>query len=98
MRTFLTLMIISISCTQFASAGCRVVEYPDHFDAICVSDAEQSSSAYKSMQNYTPGQEPPPPVVQPNEAETPDVPPEMIVRNELARLHAASWLKTNPGQ
>ena len=81
-------MMMLLPCTAFASGNCRLIEYPDHYEAICDGSTEQTSeSTQKTVEEVA--QVP---------VEIPDVPPEMIVRNGLASLHAAAWLKTRPGQ
>jgi len=99
MRKIILLVIVLLPCTTFAATNCRIIEYPDHYEAICVGDAEQTPASYqKTEQKPIPGQEQSIATAHASESEQPDVPPENIVRNELARLHGASWLKTRPGQ
>ena len=95
MKKIILPVLMLLSCATFAAADCRVIEYPDHNEAICVGDAEQTPSAsQKSGQEQIPGQEQNLASAQMPESEQTDVPPEKIVRNDLARLHMASGLKT----
>jgi hypothetical protein len=99
MRKIISLVLVMLSFTTFAVADCRVIEYPDHSEAVCVGDAAQTpSSDQKTGQEQIPAQEQTLAAAQIPESEQTDVPPENIVRNDLARLHMASWLKTRPGQ
>jgi hypothetical protein len=92
MRKIIVLVLVLLSCSTFAAAACRVVEYPDHNEAVCDGDAEQSpASSQKTEQELGVATE------QTAESDLPDVPPEQIVRNELANLHAAAWLKSLQG-
>ncbi len=36
---FILLGIVLVPYTAFAATNCRVVEYPDHYEAICTGDA-----------------------------------------------------------
>jgi hypothetical protein len=88
MKIIILLMLL-LPCISFASTNCKLVEYKDHYEAICDGSAERAnSSAQKTGQGQTAdsGQTP--------NSDIPDVPPEQIVRNGLARTHMASWLNT----
>jgi hypothetical protein len=105
MRIIILPVLVLLSCSTFAAADCRVIEYPDHAEAVCAGAAEQTPASYqRTGQEQTPasyqrtGQEQAVASADTTEQEQLDVPPEMIVRNELANLHAAAWLKTRPGQ
>jgi hypothetical protein len=94
MRIIILLVMVLLPCAAFAGTNCRVVEYPDHYEAICDGDAEKTPSPYqRTVQGQLPVQEQTLAAAYTPEPEQVDVP---IVRNELARLHAASWLKTRP--
>ena len=89
MRTIISQILMLLSFTTYAAADCRVVEYPDHNEAICNSETDTSpTSSHKTVeeQNIAAVNEP--------GIEQQDVPPELIVRNELGNLHAAAWLKS----
>ena len=92
MKKIIVLVLVLLSCATFAAATCRVVEYPDHNEAICDGDADQLNASTPKT-----GQEQDVATEQGSEPGLPDVPPEQIVRNELANLHAAAWLKTLQG-
>jgi hypothetical protein len=105
MKIIISLMMVLLPCTAFAATDCRIVEYPDHTEAVCVGDAEQTTASSQKtelgqipMQELIPGQEESVASAQTPETEQPDVPPEMIVRNDLARLHGVYWLKSHPSQ
>jgi hypothetical protein len=91
MRTIILLVMVLLPCMAYAADDCRVIEYPDHYDVVCDGDITQTPASQTGQdQTLASGQTP--------DSEQTDVPPEMIVRNELARLHNASWLKTRTGQ
>jgi hypothetical protein len=105
MRKIITLLMVLLPCAAFAT-DCRIVEYPDHTEAVCVGDGDQPPA---SSQRTDPGQlsgqlqipdeqEQAVASAQTPEIEIPDVPPEMIVRNDLARMHGSIWLKSHPSQ
>jgi hypothetical protein len=95
MRKLIVVMLLS-ACAEFAGADCRVVEYPDRYEAICDGAAGQApASPQRSAQDQVPGQEQTVASEQTPESEQVDVP---IVRNELARLHAAYRQRPKPGQ
>lgn len=87
-------MILLLPCTAFAATNCRVIEFPDHYEAICDGTAEKTPASSQIA-----GQEQ---IVASarttEESEQMEVPPEMIVRNGLARLYGDAWLKSRQGQ
>jgi hypothetical protein len=96
MRKFISLVMLFLPCTAFAGTDCRIVEYPDHYEAICTGNAEQSpASPQRTAQDQSPVQDQTVVAEQAQESEQADVP---IVRNDLARQHAALWLRSRPGQ
>lgn len=98
MRKIISLLMVLLPCMAFAATDCRVIEYPDHSEAVCVGDAEQTpTSSQITGLEQVPGEEQAVASAQTPESEQ-NIPPEMIVRNELARSHGAYWLKTQPGQ
>jgi len=92
MRRIILLMMVLLPGMAFAATDCRIVEYPDHTEAVCVGDAEQTG------QQQISGQEQAVASAETPEMELPDVPPEKIVRNELARLHGAYVLNSHSSQ
>jgi hypothetical protein len=92
MKKIILLMLLLLPCTAFASTNCRLVEYPDHYEAICDGSADQAASS-----SQTAGQEQTADSAQIPVMEVPDVPPEMIVRNGLARMHMSSWVNAGHG-
>jgi hypothetical protein len=99
MRKIIVLVLVLLSCSSFAAAACRIIEYPDHSEAICDNDAEQTpSSSQITGQNQISGQEQDLASAHAAESEAPVVLPEQIVMNQLGILHAAVWLKTKSGQ
>ena len=105
MRKIILLVLLWVPCTAFAATHCLIIEYADHWEATCIGNAEPTSAL-----SQTPGSLPvqAPEVErsvasaqlsdselpQISDSELPDIQPEMIVRNELARLHGDYWLKT----
>jgi hypothetical protein len=81
----------SIVCGDSSDAGkaadCLVLEYPDHYEAVCVGNAQKQkpASSQITQQDQISGQ-----------GQT-DAPPEIVI-SDLARLHGAYWLKTRPRQ
>jgi hypothetical protein len=98
MRKIISLMIVLLPCAAFAATDCRFIEYPDHYEAICIGDADKTPASQIAEKERIPGQEQTLASAQTPESEQLDVAPEKIVRNDLARFHGASWLKTRPGQ
>ena len=95
MKTSIILGMVLLPCTAFASSDCRTVEYTDHYDVVCVGAAEQPPAA-QNGQEQTPGEEQTAASSPTTESEQQDVPPEQIVRNDLARMHGAALLKRMP--
>lgn len=96
MRIIISLVMMLFPCTALAGTDCRVIEYPDHYEAVCIGSAEQTpASSQRTTQEQTVDQDRTVTSAQAAESEQADVP---IVRNELARLHAALWLRSRPGQ
>jgi hypothetical protein len=98
MKKLISLLMLLFPCAALAGTDCRVVEFADHYEAICSGNASQApATPQRSAQE--------PITVQEQEqtaasGQTPeqgqeDVP---IIRNELARQHASLWLRTRPGQ
>lgn len=94
MRKIISLGMVLLPCTAFAATDCRVVEYPDHYEAVCIGDAEQKPASQIAEQEQITGQEQTLVSARTPESEQTDVTPDKIVRNDLARLHAAAWLKS----
>jgi hypothetical protein len=89
MRKIILLVLLVLPCMAFASTNCKLVEYKDHYEAICDGSAERANSSAQKT-----GQEQSADSGQTADSDIPDVPPEKIVRNGLARTHMASWLNT----
>jgi hypothetical protein len=105
MRKIILLGMVLLPCMAFADSDCRVVEFADHYEAICVGSAEQTpASSQTARQEQTPAtsqtanQEQAVESAQTVQSELPDVPPEQIVRNELARQHGVTWLAARAGR
>lgn len=105
MRKIILLMMVLLPCTAFANSDCRIIEYPDHTEAVCVGGAEQTSASTQitelgqiPMQELIPGQEEIVASVRTTESEETDIPPEMIVRNGLARMYGDTWLRSRQGR
>ncbi len=50
MKTIVLLGIMLVSNAAFAATDCRVVEYPDHYEAVCTGDAPQPSATSPSQE------------------------------------------------
>ena len=98
MKINILLVMLLFPFTAFAATDCRVIEYPDHYEAVCVGDAAQTPASQPAAQYQIPGQVQNAASAQSPVSEQTDVPPEMLVRNELGRMHGASWLKANSGR
>jgi hypothetical protein len=96
MKKLISLVMFLLPCTALAGTDCRVVEFPDHYEAICDGTPEQTgASSQRTAQDQLPEQDQLVASAQTSESEQADVP---IARNELARQHAALWLRSRPGQ
>ena len=89
MRKIIFIGMVLLPCMAIAGTDCRIIEYPDHFEAVCDGDSRQSPVA---LQNS--GQEQNVASSRSSQQESPDVPPEMIVRNDLAKMHAEAWIRS----
>lgn len=99
MRKIISLVMVLLPCTAFAATNCRVIEYPDHYEAVCVGDAQQTyATVQQTGQEQSGGQELILESSQTTETVRLDLPPEKIVRNDLARSYGAYWLKARQGR
>jgi len=95
MVKIIVLVLLWVPCTAFGS-DCRIIEYADHFEASCIGNSEKSPILAQNAepirveweQVATAAQ------AQLSDQDLPDIAPENIVRNDLARLHGDYWLKT----
>jgi len=71
-----------------AGAECQVVEYPDHYEAVCVGDSKTVATAPQR-----PRQEEPLASARMSEPDQSNVAPEQITLNGLTRSFGAVWLK-----
>jgi hypothetical protein len=95
MIKFILLVLLSVPYSAFAS-NCRIVEYADHFEATCIGNSDKPTSSLPQMTEPTTvewAQVATVAQAQVIEEELPDLAPEHIVRNDLARLHGDYWLK-----
>jgi len=98
MRKYMVIAMALFPCTALATTDCRIFEFPDHYEVDCGEGAVQTTGPVTTENGPNPSQEQTVVSAQPPDSELPDVAPENIVRNELARLHGASWLKSKAGQ
>lgn len=98
MKTTISLVIVLVSFTVFANADCRIVEYPDHSEAICIENGDPISASSQRVPEQVSDQDGALASNQAPESELPDVPPEKIVRNGLARSAGSAWLKALAGK
>ena len=38
MRKIITIGMVLLPCMAFANTDCRVINYPDHYEAVCIGD------------------------------------------------------------
>jgi hypothetical protein len=98
MRIIILPVMALLPCVAFAATNCRVFEFPDHYEALCLGDAPQTDASFQEIWLVKNGGKE---LILASDrtsvsAET-DVPPEKIVMNNLGRLHAAALLKRMPG-
>jgi hypothetical protein len=99
MRKIISFVLVLLPMTAFAAADCRVVEYPDHSEAICVENGETAPALTQASEpEQIPGQEEALASPRSSDSEVPDVPPEMIVMNGLTRSLGPAWIKSITGQ
>lgn len=91
-------LFLSVHSLAFASSDCRVVEYPDHYEAICGSEAPPARAQPTAVpqgevapQVQTFADLPPPPP-SPSGAGT----EARIERDELGKSFGKVWLKSLP--
>ena len=85
MKVITALLLAWCSGPVSAAAECQVVDYPDHYEAVCVGNSQTEPTAPQ----------------RPSQEETlatariaePDVPAERITLNGLTRSFGAVWLK-----
>jgi hypothetical protein len=97
MRKYISLLMVLLPCTAFASSDCSTVEYADHYEVVCVGAAEQPPAVQKG-QEQTPVEEQTAASARTAASQQQEVLPEQIERSNLAILHGAAWLKTQPHQ
>ena len=102
MRTLIFVVLVLLPCMAVASTNCHVVEYADHYEAICNGDkpasvapaqaaGQQQAFAAQPGEHVSSGQT--------EDSQQPtDASPEQIVRNGLARAFGESVLRSNHGR
>jgi len=95
MRFILLPMFLVLGCTTYAAAHCNVTEYTEHYEVVCVGDTKEGLQVTqvedaRMLQDQTVYAQ------ASSIAEVQDAPPELSVRNDLAREHMAAWLKSRP--
>jgi hypothetical protein len=102
MLKIIMLVLLWVPCAAWGASQCQIVEYSDHFEATCIGKGEQAPALSQTIETVQvewaqtaptaqlSDSEPP----QLSDQELPDIAPEHIVRNDLARLHGDYWLKT----
>jgi len=88
MRTVISLIAIIVGCTTQVAADCRVTEFADHYEAVCIGDGVGSQIEGGRSLQVEPASSA---LNTPPEAQA--AAPQQIVRNDLAKLHWATWLK-----
>jgi len=88
------LVVLAAPCAASQASDCRVLEYPDHYEAICIGTPSGSAAQEKTAQMAV-QQQPLPPSAAPREGEAGQV---EIVRSGLGKRHAESWLKMQKAQ
>jgi hypothetical protein len=94
MRKIILLGILLTPCMAFATNNCRMVEYPDHYEAICDADAPKTAALRIGHLNE------PPPAQQQTFAELQAVQEQAtaeegirIEMGDLNRIQGSYWLK-----
>jgi len=88
MKTFLSAAIVMMPCMAFAAVDCRIIEYEDHFEAVCVGDAQQTPTppGATEQERISEWEQNVAAVgVHQQEGDDSQV---RVVRNDLAKLHA----------
>lgn len=92
MRGTVILAIVLLPSMAAAATECRVVEYPDHYEAICTGDpahARGSPRPVVQAQEEAPQQAL---ALLPQKADTGG--DSAIARSSIAKRHAEIWLRT----
>jgi len=97
-KTLITLVMVLLPCAAFAATNCRVFEYSDHFEALCLGDTPQTDASFpETWRVKNGGRE----LILASDrisgSELPDLPPEKMVMSNLGRLHAAALLRRMTG-
>lgn len=104
MRILIFVVLALLPSMAFASTNCHVIEYADHYEAICEGDKPPAASTQVPGQRQasaaqTEEQDQSVSTGQAEESQQPpEVPPEQIVRNGLARTFGESVLRSNHGR
>ena len=88
MKVITALLLAWCSAPVSAAAECQVVDYPDHYEAVCVGNSQTEPRAPQR-----PRQEETQALARIAEPDQSDVPPEQITLNGLTRSFGAVWLK-----
>ena len=98
MRLLCSLLMVVLPCSVFAGTDCRIVEYEDHSEVMCVGAADRApASSQRTPQDQFDILNQTVTATNTPESEQTDVPPEKMVLNDLTRLYASAWLKRLPG-
>ena len=96
MRKIILLGILLTPCMALASGNCRMVEYNDHFEAICDADAPQAAALRIGNLNE------PPPAQQQTFAAVQSMQDQAVAeeeirieRTDLGKLQGSYWLKAH---
>jgi hypothetical protein len=97
MKTLILLVAVLSATVAYAGSDCRVLEFPDHYEAICNGSAPQGSSAdLRPVQEQTVVHEQPVVTVLAAQEEVSSDGDLRIQRSELGRRHAEIWLASQP--
>jgi hypothetical protein len=106
MGKVILLCVLLIPFAAFAGTECRVVEYPDHYEAICTGDPQRKTESSTPSITFTQHQQPLQEQILVQEEtfaalqarqEQASKDGEMgIDRSDLGKRHGEVWLKTIP--
>jgi hypothetical protein len=88
MKKLVSLLMVLLPGASLAGADCRVVEYPDHYEAVCVEAAAKTAAApQRAKKEETLAG------TGASEQEPQEEPQEEVRLNGLTRTFGAVWLK-----
>jgi hypothetical protein len=97
MREIVLLVLLLLPGPALATADCRVIEYPDHYEAICDGDvALKAAVTPTAVQDPSAARDQTLPSGPAAREQTNEDEETRIVRSELSKRLGTYWLKTVP--